>query len=475
MRILLFLALLLPVHAYAGTSDYGRWQHQVQGYTEDLSNPWKACLSYLKYSSGYSNHHTTYLSGTVGQTGWKQTCKATHTSRSGSVTQVNNGGYITFGIVNSNTAPTCPGGTEYDSSATPKGCYFAPTCTAGENPVNARYTEPEIKSGAAEYVQFEGCMYEFAGPINCSVGADEVTSCDMEYIQDGVRANSQPANTPLLNPAATAQPLPTTKDNRETTTESELLSETSESAPDGTVTETKAEQVTDIKNKGTIIWNEGDKLIVQNSDGSTTETQLTTTTVTNPDGSKIVTQHTEYTYTPPTKSTSTFQPTVPRFSNNTSVSGNPATGSKTTTTTYSSTGQQTGQTSTATGTDAGAGLGDEECTGPDCEPTEEGSAAGQPEFDSGDGSWWESDYPDGLSGIWASKQAALNDNELSSWLNSFNFANGGSVPTWSVSMNTGLVDFGSFDLEVPNYVWTFIGLCILLTSLFTARKLIFGG
>lgn len=366
--VLTALLLLGSNLSIAGTHDYGRWNHQVEGSTTDLSNPWKACTTYHKSSSGNYGWYTTQHSGTQGQAGHRLWCNY-YDLDNGVVTHYTNRSYITFGIVSSNVAPSCPAGTEYDGTATPKGCYTAVTCTAGENPVTSRFSEEQIKNGEAELTQHNGCIYEYSGPIDCRVGVDEQTYCDMEYRQTGDKATTQPESIPL-NPAGELDPLPPTTDTRQTTSETETTSQTSETAPDGTVTDTTEQQTTETKNQGTVIWNEGNKTFVQTSDGALTVYETTNQTVTYPDGSSDVITTTNWTYTAPNVSTTEFNQQPPSYNSTTGKKGQDKSGSETTTQNYDAQGNKTGQTTTSTGPDAVDNDG-EECTGPDCEQGED--------------------------------------------------------------------------------------------------------
>jgi len=46
---------------------------------------------------------------------------------------------------------------------------------------------------------------------------------------------------------------------------------------------------------------------------------------------------------------------------------------------------------------------------------------------------------------------------------------------FQLPVNVGIVDFGVVDVSPPCIVWPFIRLCILITALWLARALIFGG
>ena len=112
------------------------------------------------------------------------------------------------------------------------------------------------------------------------------------------------------------------------------------------------------------------------------------------------------------------------------------------------------------------GLGD--AFGDDGEP--DGGGLGS------EGTWYESEYPDGIVGIWNEHSAALQQTPMFDFLNQFQIAPDGTQPDMNFCFNLGaLGDLGCKSVEVPAIVWVFLKLCILITAAFTCRALIFGG
>lgn len=92
------------------------------------------------------------------------------------------------------------------------------------------------------------------------------------------------------------------------------------------------------------------------------------------------------------------------------------------------------------------------------------------------GSWYESAYPDGIVGIWEEHKQAFDQTPAFQFLNQFKVTPSGSQPDWSLCFNLGpMGDFGCDSIAVPDFVWNFIKICILITAAFLCRALIFGG
>ncbi len=117
------------------------------------------------------------------------------------------------------------------------------------------------------------------------------------------------------------------------------------------------------------------------------------------------------------------------------------------------------------------------------EPIDAGSESPQEDFD-GDFQdspfpevepFYEQKYPDGLEGVWEGRQAEIDASAFISFLQSFipNFS--GSCPAYGLSFDLGFANYGSHGFDVGCYVFEFIGVIIMVTALFTARALIFGG
>jgi hypothetical protein len=86
-------------------------------------------------------------------------------------------------------------------------------------------------------------------------------------------------------------------------------------------------------------------------------------------------------------------------------------------------------------------------------------------------SFYESEYPDGFAGVFSTQMTALKSTEFYASLGKFTFSGSGTPPMWKIPVG----DFGTFDLSLDSYIWEFIRICLLITTVFLCRGLIFGG
>lgn len=89
---------------------------------------------------------------------------------------------------------------------------------------------------------------------------------------------------------------------------------------------------------------------------------------------------------------------------------------------------------------------------------------------------YERKYPDGIVGVWTASRQRLGESPMFSIIPSLtpNVGDGG-CPVWTVALDVGVIDFGQFDVSVPCWVWAFVRLAMIVTALFLARRLVFGG
>lgn len=91
-------------------------------------------------------------------------------------------------------------------------------------------------------------------------------------------------------------------------------------------------------------------------------------------------------------------------------------------------------------------------------------------------SWIDSDYPDGVAGIWEERKVAFGGSAMKGYLDSFApNLQGGTVAPLQLCFDTGLANFGCHDFSIPAYVIAFIRLCILISAGFYCQRLVFGG
>ncbi len=86
-------------------------------------------------------------------------------------------------------------------------------------------------------------------------------------------------------------------------------------------------------------------------------------------------------------------------------------------------------------------------------------------------------YPNGLTGVWSDQKSALMGTPLLSLTSSMmpTITGSGAYPSFPVSVVIGPWDFGTYDVSPPPLVWDFLKVCVIVSALFLARALIFGG
>lgn len=85
-------------------------------------------------------------------------------------------------------------------------------------------------------------------------------------------------------------------------------------------------------------------------------------------------------------------------------------------------------------------------------------------------------YPNGVSGVWQQKSEALKQTAfMRSLATLVPSVSSGSCPSFSLNTNNGWVNGGEQAIPVPCWVYSFIRAVILLTAVFFARSIVFGG
>ncbi|GKT02284.1 hypothetical protein AVKW3434_22865 [Acidovorax sp. SUPP3434] len=129
-------------------------------------------------------------------------------------------------------------------------------------------------------------------------------------------------------------------------------------------------------------------------------------------------------------------------------------------------------TNTGNGTGNGNGNGNGESEGVgDVGSVGTGKEHGQPDL-------YESKYPKGIKGVWEASGLGGDQGKFNVLARAFMpdiSDNGGSPLSFKVPLNLGIVNFGIVDVSPPPAIWPFIRICILITALWLARSLIFGG
>lgn len=85
-------------------------------------------------------------------------------------------------------------------------------------------------------------------------------------------------------------------------------------------------------------------------------------------------------------------------------------------------------------------------------------------------------YPNGLTGVWNQHSAALSQTRFMQGIQKMfpSIGGGGQVPSWTFGFDGVPGLHGSQSVSVASYVWDFVKLTVIISSVFTARKIIFG-
>mgnify|MGYP007022652337 CR=1 FL=1 len=91
-------------------------------------------------------------------------------------------------------------------------------------------------------------------------------------------------------------------------------------------------------------------------------------------------------------------------------------------------------------------------------------------------SFYESEYEDGLEGIWLDVQSDFQSTEMMAFLNTFKHVPSGSAANGNMCFNLGSMgNFGCGELGANPIIWGAIRIFILVTAGFLCRRLVFGG
>ncbi|WP_286291871.1 hypothetical protein [Methylomarinovum tepidoasis] len=86
-------------------------------------------------------------------------------------------------------------------------------------------------------------------------------------------------------------------------------------------------------------------------------------------------------------------------------------------------------------------------------------------------------YPNGFSDVWDSATQGYDQTPLVQWLQSqtSGLPDSGTCPSWTWDFNLGVVNLGTHQLQPPCEIWPWIRAFVLVTAIFAARAIIFGG
>lgn len=116
------------------------------------------------------------------------------------------------------------------------------------------------------------------------------------------------------------------------------------------------------------------------------------------------------------------------------------------------------------------------------QPSEEPDDQEEPDYSFSDSEFpdvkpfYEQKYPDGFSGVWKSKKAEIDNGPFMKFLSGFVPGFSGSCPAFGLDFNISTwANFGHVDFMSLCWVFDFIKIIMMVTTLFTCRALIFGG
>ncbi|PHR16506.1 MAG: hypothetical protein COA38_21790 [Fluviicola sp.] len=327
------------------------------------------------------------------------------------------------------------------------------------------------------WVGSTGLMPSHVEPLinvnDCEVSMTKMKSCRRFTDQDGIACEYEGTFTGNESASLTTggqdQPANTANNDKN---DDNLRDETSEvitatdltNNPDGSTTAVDITNITETTEIGAQMWSDANNYYIKNSDGNVKVIEKTTTVVTQTDGSKQEIISIEWEESRP-------DPDVTIVSKNgqgklVSQGGDTIinSGGNTVTNNYSTTGDITDTTQVTNI----AGNGE---SGNGEEGEESHISSGTGNFTAPSGSWWDSDYPDGIDGIWEDHQASLDSSETVGWFSSWSFPNSGTYPSWTFDFYL----LGSKTLEIPQYIWNILRAIILFTALVYSRRIVFGG
>lgn len=360
-------------------------------------------------------------------------------------------------------------------------CNEQPLNTCGSS-VPGEYNIPHSSlngnslGGFTATYNFGGCG--FTPDLNATLhscgryGGQSEVFCTMTFNPTGQPATPEQGllaitQDPIANPLPDKEPAPIVQEVNETPLET---------FPDlpavGDTTTTKTRTETETTAPHSTVENSTTKTIVTTSTGKTVEKIVTTTTTTHPDGSTIQTKTTTYNQDPETVETGVIE-----WETGTASKTSETKPSKTGTTTETTTTDPNGSSSKTTSKTGEGGDGNE--TSEQERKEQENKvwkSNGKTVAEIPAEGWYESQYPDGLGGIWSDKSTALQETAfIESITDTFTFTVGaGSCPSFSIPLPS-LIGGGDMALPINCTVYNFVGIVMVIGSLFLARRLVFGG
>ena len=89
--------------------------------------------------------------------------------------------------------------------------------------------------------------------------------------------------------------------------------------------------------------------------------------------------------------------------------------------------------------------------------------------------WYESEYPEGFTSVMETVSPLYNASKLNQYLDSWKVTVSGEYSFPQICLDIGIANYGCHSLEIDNRVFPFIRIIMIVSALFLARQLVFGG
>ena len=89
--------------------------------------------------------------------------------------------------------------------------------------------------------------------------------------------------------------------------------------------------------------------------------------------------------------------------------------------------------------------------------------------------WYESEYPEGFTSVMETVTPLYQASKMNQYLDSWKVSVAGEYSFPQICLDIGIANYGCHSLEIDNRVFPFIRIIIIVSALFLARQLVFGG
>lgn len=89
--------------------------------------------------------------------------------------------------------------------------------------------------------------------------------------------------------------------------------------------------------------------------------------------------------------------------------------------------------------------------------------------------WYESEYPEGFTSVMETVSPLYDASKMNQYLQSWKVSVSGEYSFPQICLDIGIANYGCHSLEIDNRVFPFIRIIMIVSALFLARQLVFGG